>query len=449
MESIMKQIPHPVVLLVSLLFLVALASQWVPTGQFDRIEVDGRQVVVPGTFEFGEQQPLDVLATFLCLPKGFKGAVDILFIIFSSGILFGFLQKSGALVRWVGRLVLQAQGNRAPRLVLGTTLMFGLLGMFVGYENNIALVPIAVVLSTALGGDRMLAASMSVGGITIGFGFSPFNPYTVGTAHKIAGLPLFSGFEWRLALCMVSLGALMVVNWRYFQRHRQTRSDEPSSQVYPLRPSDWLHGGLFVGTMGIILWGVFQKGWYLNELSAVFCMTSLVYALIGRYSHQEIGDTVLQSVATVAPGAFLVGLAGSIKVALETSQMQDTLAYFLSQGLSGLDPASGIVGMTFVQSLMNFLIPSGSGQALATLPIMIPLGEILGITRQSTILAFQIGDGLTNLVNPAFGGIIAMLSLCEVSFSAWLRFIFPLFGVLLGLALLFAIGSVWIGYGPF
>ena len=88
----MKQIPHPVVLLVSLLFLVALASQWVPTGQFDRIEVDGRQVVVPGTFEFGEQQPLDVLATFLCLPKGFKGAVDILFIIFSSGILFGFLQ---------------------------------------------------------------------------------------------------------------------------------------------------------------------------------------------------------------------------------------------------------------------------------------------------------------------------------------------------------------------
>ena len=178
-------------------------------------------------------------------------------------------------------------------------------------------------------------------------------------------------------------------------------------------------------------------------------MTALVYALIGRYSHHEIGETVLTSVATVAPGAFLVGMAGSIKVALEGSQMQDTFAYFLSESLEGLSPSAGIVGMTLAQSLMNFLIPSGSGQALATLPIMIPLGEIMGITRQSTILAFQIGDGLTNLVNPAFGGIIAMLSLCQVSFSAWLRFIFPLFVFLFLLAVVFVVGSVWIGYGPF
>lgn len=445
----MKQIPHPVVLLMCLLFLVAVVSQWVPTGQFERVEVEGRQVVVPGTFQFGEQKPIGLLETFLCLPKGFKGAVDILFIIFSSGILFGFLQKSGTLERLVGRLVQQAQGSRAGGLVLGTTLLFGLLGMFVGYENNIALVPIAVVLSTALGGDRMLAASMSVGGITIGFGFSPFNPYTVGTGHRLAGLPLFSGFEWRLTLCLISLGALMWVNWRYFQRTKQRVTHTTPVDTRALGVSDWLHGLLFLGTMVVILWGVFQKGWYLNELSAVFCMTSLIYAVLGRYTHQEIGETVLNSVATVAPGAFLVGLAGSIKVALESSQMQDTLAYVLSKGLSGLDPSTGIVGMTIVQSLMNFLIPSGSGQALATLPIMIPLGEILGITRQSTILAFQIGDGLTNLVNPAFGGIIAMLTLCGVSFSAWLRFILPLFGFLFVVALAFAVGSVWIGYGPF
>lgn len=446
-----KQIPHPVVLLTCLLFLVAISSHWIPTGQFERMEVDGRQVVIPGSFAWGEQKPLGWLDTFLCLPKGFKGAVDILFIIFSSGILFGFLQRSGTLERWVGQLVARAQsGQAAQALVVGTTGLFGLLGMFVGYENNIALVPIALVLSRALGGDAMLAASMSVGGITVGFGFSPFNPYTVGTGHKLASLPLFSGYEWRLALCLLSLGALMWVNLRYFKRN-QRLPEQPTqeSQVETLSFLDWLHGLLFIGTMGVILWGVFEKSWYLNELSAVFCMTALVYALIGRYSHHEIGETVLTSVATVAPGAFLVGMAGSIKVALEGSQMQDTFAYFLSESLEGLSPSAGIVGMTLAQSLMNFLIPSGSGQALATLPIMIPLGEIMGITRQSTILAFQIGDGLTNLVNPAFGGIIAMLSLCQVSFSAWLRFIFPLFVFLFLLAVVFVVGSVWIGYGPF
>ena len=145
----------------------------------------------------------------------------------------------------------------------------------------------------------------------------------------------------------------------------------------------------------------------------------------------------------------MVGLAGSIRILLEQGNMNDTIAFHLSEMLQTGSASLSAVIMVLVQSAMNFLIPSGSGQALATLPVMIPVGEVIGLTRQTTILAFQIGDGLTNLVNPSFGGIMAMLSLCRVPFDEWLRFISPLLLVLMLVASLFVVGSVYLNYGPF
>jgi uncharacterized ion transporter superfamily protein YfcC len=457
-----QYIPHPVVMLFGMLCIAAVLSHLIPAGQFERVIVEGRERVVPGSFEYVPNTPLGIFDVFLAIPAGFKTAIDIIFIVLASGIMFGFMEDSGAIENFVGSLVKSLGIHRKVTLIVLMTFVFGALGVFVGYENNIALVPIACVLSLAIGSDLMLAAGISVAAITVGFGTSPFNPYTVGTGQRIAELPLYSGAWLRLVLCLVSLSLVAWYNVRYFKKIQQQPAESLAAGIdtegftlskpissYAMSVRDKAVILAFLSGIVLILWGVFYRHWFINQISAVFCILVVVVGLITRKTTAQFGKITLQSVAVVAPGAFMVGLATSVKAALEMGHISDTIANFLAESLSGLPLALAALGMTVGQTCMNFIIPSGSGQALATLPVLIPVGELIGMTRQSTILAFQVGDGISNLINPALGGIVAMLSMCRIPFDRWLRFIFPLFLYIWILCLL-AVGlSVVIDYGPF
>ena len=195
-----------------------------------------------------------------------------------------------------------------------------------------------------------------------------------------------------------------------------------------------------------MLYGIFVHHWYLQEISAIFVMIAIAAGIAARLSAREISETTLDSIAVVAPGAFMVGFATTIKVILEMGQISDTIAYYLSEMLTSLPVLASAIVMSIAQCVLNLMIPSGSGQALATLPVMIPVGDLVGLTRQTTILAFQIGDGVTNLVNPTLGGLIAMLSLCRVPFDRWLRFIVPLTLMILVMAWVFLMIAVGIGW---
>jgi uncharacterized ion transporter superfamily protein YfcC len=217
-------------------------------------------------------------------------------------------------------------------------------------------------------------------------------------------------------------------------------------QDYEITRNNWWVLGVFCTGIIIMLYGIFTFHWYINEISAIFLMIAVVSGIVARMDGRTLSETALKSIAVVAPGAFMVGYATTIKVVMEMGNISDTIAHNLAMMLTSLPTYASAIFMSVAQSAINLMIPSGSGQALATLPIMIPLGELLGLTRQTTILAFQIGDGVTNLFNPALGGLIAMLSLCRVPFDRWLRFIFPLMGIILIVAWLFLLFSVYIGY---
>jgi len=182
---------------------------------------------------------------------------------------------------------------------------------------------------------------------------------------------------------------------------------------------------VFVIGLGVILYGVFNFNWYFTELSAIFLIIALVCGLVSRMNPTTFSSTVLTSIASAAPGAFMVGFATTIKVLMDMGNISDTISFEMANVLQGLPQYLGAIGMSVSQSIINLFIPSGSGQALATLPVMIPLGEVLGLTRQTSILAFQIGDGVTNLINPTLGGLIAMLSMCRVPLDRWFKFILP------------------------
>lgn len=454
-------IPHPVVLLLGILVLTAILSYIIPAGLYQRQLVDGRERVIPGSYQVIASSPLSLLDLFRAIPLGFKAASEIIFVVLSSGIMFGMLEKSGMVENVVGTIVRRMGTRRQNLLIVLMTFLYGLLGVLIGYENNIAMVPIAAVMTLALGGDLILAAGVSVGAITVGFGLSPINPYTVGVGHKIAEMPLFSGAPLRSALCFLGLALLAVYNVRYFNRIKKApeRSlgsgldvqglelSKPISAYTINRNNTWV-GLIFIGGLTIMLYGIFVYHWYINEISAIFLMIAITAGLTAGMNGRELSETALRSVGVVAPGAFMVGYATSIREAMEMAMISDTIAYSLSAALENLPTYSSAVAMSLAQSVINLFIPSGSGQALATLPIMIPLGELLGLTRQSTILAFQIGDGVTNLFNPSLGGLIAMLSMCRVPFDRWLRFIFPLVFLLLLVAWCFLIFSVFIHWGP-
>ncbi|WP_299839534.1 TIGR00366 family protein [uncultured Tenacibaculum sp.] len=457
--SFFKRIPHAITMLFGIIIFITLLTYVLPAGMYERVIVNGRSTVVPNSYKTITSTPIGILDMFKAIPLGFKAAVEIIFIVLAGGIMFGFMDKTKAVENAVGTLVKKLGLKNKYLIIVIMTFIYGLLGIAIGYENNIAMVPIAAVLSLALGGDLILAAGISVGAMTVGFGLSPINAYTVGTGHKIAELPMFSGALLRSILCFTALSIMAYYNVRYFKKitsdpNKSLGKDLDTSELslskpidqYKLTTNNWLVISIFFIGLSIILYGVFNLNWYINELSAVFLMIALLSGLVSKMSATKMSETVLKSVSIAAPGAFMVGFATSIKVLMEMGNIGDTISYQLSTILEGLPLHASAVCMAISQSVINFFIPSGSGQALATLPVMLPLGESLGLTRQVTILAFQIGDGLSNLINPTLGGLIAMLSMCRVPIDRWIRFIFPVLISLIGIAFLTLIIAVAINY---
>lgn len=457
--SFFERIPHAITMLFGIIILVSLLTYILPAGTYERVLVDGRNRVIPNSYKTIASTPVGILDMFRAIPLGFKTASEIIFIVLAGGIMFGFMEKAKAVENAIGTLVKKLGLKNKYLIIVIMTFVYGLLGIAVGYENNIAMVPIAAVLSLALGGDLILAAGISVGAMTIGFGLSPINPYTVGTGHKIAELSMFSGALLRSILCFGALSIMAFYNVRYFKKISLNPDKSLGKgldvseltlskplETYRVTTQNWMVISIFVLGLIAILYGVFNLNWYINELSAVFLMIALLSGLASRMSATTMSETVLKAVSLAAPGAFMVGFATSIKVLMEMGGISDTISHQLASLLQDLPLYASAVCMSISQTVINFFIPSGSGQALATLPVMLPLGESLGLTRQTTILAFQIGDGISNLINPTLGGLIAMLSMCRVPIDRWIRFIFPVLISVLGIAILALLVAVAINY---
>ncbi len=445
-------------MLFAIIVLVTVLTYLLPAGLYERTEVDGRLQVIPDSFAEVPPTPVGFFKMFRAFPEGYRLATPVIFICLASALMFSVLEATRTIENAVGRLVFRMGMQRAELLLVLLTFVYGMLGVLVGYENNIATVPIAVVVVLALGGDLVLAAAVSLGGMTVAFGLSPINPYTVGIGHEIAGLPLFSGWWLRSILCFGALAITAGYNVRYYRRLLA----DPASGIgrgldttglalsrpladYRITARNWWLLGVFLLGLATVLYGVFTWGFGINEISAVFLIVMVVCAATSGLSARALTDGAMHAVAEMAPATFIIGMAATVKVILEQGQIQDTISYGLALALDGLPTYASAVGMSIGQSGINLLIPSGSGQALATLPVMIPLGRALELSPQISILAFQIGDGVTNLFNPSLGGLVAMLGVCRVPFDRWLRFVLPLTGILLlwawaGLLLAVAVG---------
>jgi len=459
--------PHPMAMIFYILLVAAVMTLFVPAGSYERELVDGRERVISNSFSyidggdgFSVGSAIDFFFSIIvAIPKGLVNAGPYLFIVFIAGGLFQVMKKSHALENTVATIVRKVgTDNRALMIWVGT-FIYGLFGAAVGFENNIALVPIAMIVTATLGYSNVVGAAMAVGGIGVGFALSPINPYTVGVSHDIAGLPLFSGAGLRTLLMVSALALLALYINTWVVRRADAALDEGNTQGlgdlsdYKMTGTDKIIMGAFgLGILVIAVCsylagaGILRRPWYINEIAAVFLIISMVAGFASRMSVTGYIETMIDGASKVVGGALIIGLAASISVVLEDGQIIDTIINGLSAVAQGLPLV--ILGpvMSVLQGIFNFFVPSGSGQALITMPILMPLAELTGMSKQLMILAFQVGDGLTNLIIPTAGGTLAMLALAGVPYPKWVGIMAPFMGVLYLICWVFLIVGHYIGY---
>ncbi len=456
-----QKIPNAYVILFLILIFVTVLTYFIPAGEFAREEVDGRIVVIPDSFEFVEQSPVGLSGLLQAIPEGMISGAEIIFIVFFAGALFNVIESTGALENGLGVIVQKLQGtsNAGKKMIWIMTFVFGALGAVVGFENNIALIPIGVMIALAMGYDLMVGAGIAIGGIGLGFATSPINPYTVGVSHSIAELPMFSGFALRFVFMIATLAVLAHHTASYAAKVEKGDKQSLVSNIdtgdleltkdiskYKLNSTHKAVILILLGIIATIIFGTLQYEWYIIEISTLFMIGAVLTGLVARYNSDKIVDKMIEGASRLTNGALIIGVARGLTVILENGRIGDTITYALSVPLENFPPLVSGWFMTISHSIINFFIPGGSGQAMATMPIMVPLSDLVGLTRQTSVLAFQIGDGVMNLIVPTLGGLLAMLALARVPFEKWFKFILPMVLKVLVVGWIFITIATFVGY---
>lgn len=439
------KVPHTLVLLFGMVVLAQILSYILPAGAFERVEnAAGRLQVVPGSFHLTpEVEALKPWAMFTAIPEGFSAAHEIIFFVFIIGGAFAVLRATGAVDAALGAL-LRRLGDRPFWLVAGGVLVFALGSSTIGMaEEYLPFVPVLIALCLALGYDAVTAVGIMAVGYSVGYGVALMNPFTVLIAQDVAGLQPASGLWYRLVL----LGIFLPVGIHHVWSYAKKVGADPSASLvadvegasaasgdqgasagaqYPEMTGTHRLALLAVGIVLVVLiYGLSNWHWYLIEMGALFFALAIVLAVIGRMSPDRTAVEFGIGAAELTTTALMIGVARGIQVVLNEGGVVDTIVHGISLPLQQLPGALSAVGMFFVQSLANFFIPSGSGQAYVTMPIMAPLADLVGVSRQVAVLAYQFGDGFTNILVPTNAVLVGILAMAAIPFDRWVRFILP------------------------
>lgn len=449
-------IPHTYAIIFSIILIMAAATYLIPAGEYDRAEVDGRQVVVDGSFEYVDQSPVSIFEIFKSVPIGMEKGATIIFYIFLVGGAFGAIQATGAIDAGINKLV-RKLGNNEKLLIPVIMFVFSILGFTTGMaEESIIFVPIGIAIARAIGYDAIVGTAMISLGAASGFIGGMMNPFTVGVAQGIAEVPIFSGFLFRTIVYVFVLTAAMIYVMRYAAKVKKDRTysvmyelELNSPTVDPTTIQDSSSGAftkrhilvlLTLATgIAINMYGVLKWDWFLNELAASFIMIGLIGGLIGGLGINKTFSSYVDGMKLVAFGALIVGFARTILVVMENGVIIDTVIHSLVAVISELPATLNVLGMFVFQVVLNFFIPSGSGQAATTMPLMVPLADLLGLERQVAVLAFQYGDAISNSAIPTSAALMGYLAVAGIPYDRWLKFIWKLILIWLTIA---AIGLV-------
>ncbi|GAB3841791.1 YfcC family protein [Nesterenkonia populi] len=442
------QLPHIYVILFALSAIAAAATYLVPAHQFDRVEgPDGREVIDPDSYAPVDASPTSFMEFITAIPRGLVDAGEVVFFTFIIGGVFMVIRRTGIIENALDRL-LRVFAHRRLLLIPVLITIFAALASLIGtQELALVYIPVLIPVVIALGYDSITAVAIALIGTTAGFTAGVLNPINTGLAQQIAGIETFSGAGLRsvLLVLMVAAGSYWIIRYA-----RRIDKDPAKSLVYgeeeELEKQRLYSAGaegepkrmtgrqrisllLAVPVLAVTIWGVSTQGWFMIEMAGMFMLLMLIIGLISGLGPSTISSSFSEGLRSVLEAAIIVGVARAVAVVMEDGQILDTIVYSLGQAVGGMPAELSAVGMFLAQTGFNFVVPSGSGQAVVTMPIMAPLADLLEVSRQTAVLAFQLGDGLTNIIYPTSGYFMAALAIGGVRWEKWVKFYLPLFGI--------------------
>ncbi len=446
--------PHPLVLMVGGIIIAAALTYILPAGAFDRREDpdNGRKVVVAGTYHRVDSSPVRPFDAVVAIPKAIVDAALVIGFVFLVGGAFAVVDKTGVLRHAVEWLVAKL-GHRDWVVIVVASVLFAAGGAFENMQEEIiALVPVLLLLARRMGWDSLTVAAMSVGAAAVGSSFSPYNPFQVLIAQHVAELPQGSAAGFRLVFLLLAVALWILVTIRYARRSRPEDDTEVVDAAEHEHASVRVSGGhavvilgMVAVTFGIFVWSVTVLHWDFDRLAAIFFVMGIAAGFIGGLGLEGTAEAYVEGFRSMAFAALLIGFARAISVVLSDGQVIDTIVYALSMPLAGLPAIVSGLGMMIVHVVIHVPVPSVSGQAVLTLPVLVPLSDLLHIPRQATVLAYQYGAGLCELITPTNGALMAILAAAGVRFEKWLKFTAPLFAALFLLGFVAVATAILIG----
>jgi uncharacterized ion transporter superfamily protein YfcC len=446
------EFPHVFALLFGLIVITALLTYVIPAGEYEReVNDTGRTVVVDGTYQEVASNPTGFFGIFEAVHKGMEEGAGIIFFIFIVGGAFGILNATKAIETGLASISTKMAG-REIYLIPVVMLLFALGGGTFGMsEETIPFILILVPLAIRMGFDSLVGAGMVIVGSTAGFTASFMNPFTIGVAQGIAELPLFSGMGVRFLFWIVFVSFNIAFVMLYakkvrkspersmmYQTDRQRDMDGPADVIGKLTIRHSLIIAILLLTIVGLAIGVTYFDWYIMEIASAFLLMGVIAGFVANLRVNQIAEGFVDGCRDLVVGALVVGMAYGILVVLQESHTIDTILYNVSGLIGQLPTTFSAMGMYITQSFLNFLVPSGSGQAALTMPIMTPLSDLTGVSRQTAVLAFQLGDGISNAITPTSGVLMASLAIARIPWTKWLKWIWPL------LAISYTVGAVFV-----
>ncbi|WP_276918257.1 YfcC family protein [Aneurinibacillus aneurinilyticus] len=457
--------PDAYVLLFYVLIICAIATYIVPSGAFDRVKKDDITMTVPGSYHAVEANPINLVEFFTAIQTGMvKGAPLIFLILFTGGAL-AVVDKTGAIDTFLRNIIIKCK-DRLLLLIIPVCLMFSVLGTTGIIVNSvIAFIPLGVMIARRLKIDAVFGVSLIYLGTYAGWNASIISPQTVGLSQRIAELPLLSGIGFRIVIYLAFLIATIVYLYLYARKVQKnsTKSvlgleifpnslgesnEEVNNQVRLSAQQKLILAFASLSLVGFIICTLIFK-WSENEMAGLFIFIAIGSGLIARMGANEIAKTFMQGCQKLVYGALIVGMARAVVIILEDGQLLDTIVNGLATLLTPLSPMTGAIGMFIGSAALHFLISSGSGEAAMLVPILVPLADLLDITRQVAVQSVLFGEGVVNCINPTSGVLMAILAVSGISYGKWLRFMVPLAGIWSILSVIFLIIGVLMNWGPF
>ena len=442
-----SRFPHVLTILTGCILLAAALSYVLPAGRYDRQEDEatGREVVVAGTFHEVEQNPVGPFQMFVAIPLGMADAASVIFLVFLIGGAFTVVDETGALRRSIGWLVRKLDG-REVLVIPVIAVIFATGGVLENMQEEIIpLIPVLLILTRRVGFDALTAVSMSAGAAFVGSAFSPINPFQVGIAQKLAELPLLSGGAFRMIFLAIALGIWIWGTMRHAARTRTEPDTADFDRAEPIGARNGVIIGLVLATFAVLAFGLLRLGWDFDQMSALFLIMGIVAGLIGGLRITGTAEAFVKGFRSMAFAALLIGFARAIYVVLDQGVIIDTIVHGLFTPIADLPVALSAVGMMVVHTAVHIPVPSVSGHAVLTMPVLVPLSDLLGMSRQVTVLAYQYGAGLCDLLTPTNGALMAILATGGVRYEQWVKFAVPLYLLVAVLGMVGIVVAVGIG----